>query len=192
MKIPNAETLFIMTQGHCASEPRRSEFITQVLAFADLDSYPRRADFMKAFSPGGTRAERQREAEALAHAAYLDIDAYKFAARRAKSKFPWPEPKSEFVRTFLTYGGGFYAITTEQHRLAFCNWLLVECMQEFPHRDAFVQHFSAGGDIAERQRIAELIESDGCILMSDIVDAAFQCARIPDRLVNYAGEDGVR
>lgn len=46
-----------MNHVHCAPEPLRSEFITQLLTFADLDSPPRRADFMKAFSPKGTRAD---------------------------------------------------------------------------------------------------------------------------------------
>lgn len=199
MRPPIDETLFIMNHGHCASEPLRSEFINQVLSFADLESYPRRADFEKAFSPEGTIDDRQREAKALAEAkplaeaAYLLMDDYKFAQKMALKKFPWPVSKSEFVTTFLLYGGGRYGVVTEQQRLAFCNWLLMECMQKFPSRDDFVRHFSAGGAMVERLRIAALLESDGCVAMGDIVDAVFQCAMNTDFLAtHHAGENGVR
>lgn len=192
MKLPTNETLFIMNHGHCAPEPLRSAFITQLLAFADLDSYPRRADFMKAFSPEGTRADRQREAAALTDAAYLDMDDYRYALKQAQSKFPHPSPVSEFVSIFLTYGGGRHFGVNEQQRLAFCNYLLVECLEECSYSHEFIQHFSTGGDTYERQRIASLIETHGYISMGDIVDAVFYSSTDTDRLVNYAGEDGVR
>lgn len=192
MKLPTNETLFILSHGHLSPEPLRSEFITQLLAFADLDGYPRRADFMKAFSPEGTRADRQREAAALTDAAYLEMDDYEFALKQTESKFPLPTPVSEFVTTFLFYGGGRCRMVSEQQRLGFCNWLLVEFLEECPYRDAFIQLFSAGGDMAERQRIASLLESDGYIVMSDLVDAVFYATTDTARLVNYVGENGVR
>ncbi len=193
MKLPTYETLFILNSGHLAPEPQRSAFITQLLTFADLDGYPRRADFMKAFSPEGSSADRLREAAALTDAAYLDMDDYEYALKKAKSKFPLPTPMSEFVTTFLRYGGGNRHVpVSEQQRLGFCNWLLVEYLEECPYRDAFIQHFSAGGDMAERLRIAALIEIDGYIVMGDLVDAVFYATTDTARLVNYAGDDGVR
>lgn len=99
---------------------------------------------------------------------------------------------SNFVRCLMIYGGSDYMQISEQQRIGFCNWLLVECLSECPYQDEFIKHFSAGGDPFERRRIANMIERDGFITMNDIVDAVFHSTRNPDGLVNYAGEDGVR
>lgn len=111
---------------------------------------------------------------------------------KAKPTTPNSQLNSGFVRGLMVYGGSDYKKVSEKQRVGFCNWLLVECLSKCPYRDEFIKHFSTGGDQYERRRIAQMIERDGFITMIDIVDGVFHSTRDPERLVNYAGETGVR
>lgn len=102
-----------------------------------------------------------------------------------------PEP-DEFTRTFLSYGGGTFERIGEPQRLAFCNWLLVECLAEYPRRDLFIKAFSTGGDLAFRRREAGALSGYSKISMGDLADAIFQSCTDPEALVNYAGKDGCK
>lgn len=99
---------------------------------------------------------------------------------------------SDFEISMMWYGGEVSSKRSEQERIAFCNRLLVECLDEFPYREEFIKHFSAGGDMKKRRAIAALLARDTYISMGDIVDAVFHSTRDPSGLMNHAGENGVR
>ena len=74
---------FMLYHGHQADEPLRSRFVGTLLSFADLDSYPRRAELLAAYAPGGAFRERMNEAAALARAGYLDEQDFHYCADSA-------------------------------------------------------------------------------------------------------------
>lgn len=76
---------FLLRHGAFAEEPQRSAFIRCVLTFADLDSYPRRAEFAAAFAETGSKADRFLEAGHLARSGYLLLEDYEYALARAAS-----------------------------------------------------------------------------------------------------------
>lgn len=99
----------------------------------------------------------------------------------------------EFTSIFMAYGGGGeFARVSEPQRLGFCNWLLVECLEEYPRRDLFIKAFSAGGTRADREIEAKCLALYPHITMGDLADAIFQSCTDPEGLVNYAGEDGCK
>lgn len=96
----------------------------------------------------------------------------------------------KFTSVFLSYGGGQFARVSEPQRLGFCNWLLLECLEEYPRREQFIKAFSAGGTKAHREREARFLATYPHITVGDLADAIFQSCTDPEALVNYAGEDG--
>lgn len=99
----------------------------------------------------------------------------------------------EFTRIFMAYGGGdAFVRVSEQRRLGFCNWLLLECLEEYPRREQFIKAFSAGGTKAHRVREARFLATYPHITVGDLVDAALQSCTDPEALVNYAGDDGCK
>ena len=76
---------FLLRHGHQAAEPHRSAFVCRVLSFADLDGYPRRAEFAAAFTKTGSESARFLEAGHLARAGYLRLEDYEYALVRATS-----------------------------------------------------------------------------------------------------------
>lgn len=74
---------FMLVHGHQAPELLRVRFAAVLLSFADLDSYPRRAELEAAFAPGGSFRARCTEAAALARAGYLDEQDYRHCADSA-------------------------------------------------------------------------------------------------------------
>lgn len=76
---------FILLHGDMAAEPMRSAFIASLLSFADLEDYPRREAFAKAFSEDGKQTDRIRETAALVKAEYLEMPDYEFALMNAAS-----------------------------------------------------------------------------------------------------------
>lgn len=97
-----------------------------------------------------------------------------------------------FADQLMAYGGGRYNKVSEQQRLGFCNWLLMEFLEECPYRNDFIRHFSANGNLERRKEIARVLARDTYISMADLVDAVFQCTTDPERLANYAGADGCK
>lgn len=83
--------LFMLRYGHQAAEPLRSRFAGMLLSFADLDDYPRRAELLAAYAPGGGYVDRLNEASALARAGYLAESDFEFAAECAAN------PKDDFA-----------------------------------------------------------------------------------------------
>lgn len=63
---PAASATAIFIYGNQTDERRRISFCNHLISFADLDNYPRRAEFIATFSPGGTEQARRIEAKFLA------------------------------------------------------------------------------------------------------------------------------
>lgn len=74
---------FLLLHGDLAAEPQRSAFIRCVLTFADLDDYPRRAEFAAAFAVTGSKDSRILEAGHLARAGCLELADYEYALARS-------------------------------------------------------------------------------------------------------------
>lgn len=89
-----AAAFFLMEHGHRAPEPARLAFVAHLLAFADLDAYPRRQELLLAFAPGGTALARNEEAAALARAQCLEMSDFEHCAAQATRK---PDEWSESV-----------------------------------------------------------------------------------------------
>lgn len=75
---PAASATAIFIHGNQANDALRRTFCNRLLTLADLDDYPRRAEFVAAFSKSGT--EQMRRIEARAIAAYGAIPAWFVAA----------------------------------------------------------------------------------------------------------------
>ena len=67
-----AEATAIYVYGNFHDEAIRRRFCNYLLRLSELDNYPRRADFIRAFSAGGTAEARRLEARFLAMAAIID------------------------------------------------------------------------------------------------------------------------
>lgn len=82
---------FMLYHGHQADEPLRSRFVGVLLSLADLDTYPRRAELLAAYRPGGDFRERCTEAAALGRAGYLAKCDFHFVAEQAA------DPEDDFA-----------------------------------------------------------------------------------------------
>lgn len=80
---PSAQARAIFHQGNQRDQRRRVDFCNYLLRFADLDGYPRRAQFIAAYSAGGSADDRLVEAMALADAGLLDATDIAYCAEKA-------------------------------------------------------------------------------------------------------------
>lgn len=63
---PAASAIAIFHLGHQPDEAKRLRFCNYFTMLAELDLYPHRAEFIRAFSTGGSEEDRRREASRLA------------------------------------------------------------------------------------------------------------------------------
>ncbi|MBZ0126417.1 MAG: hypothetical protein K8F32_08615 [Rhodocyclaceae bacterium] len=89
--VPAASATAIFQQGNQADEARRLSFCNRLIRFADLDAYPRRAQFIAAYSTGGTEAARRIEARFLADSGLLRALDVAWCAERAGVPVTNPE-----------------------------------------------------------------------------------------------------
>lgn len=98
---------------------------------------------------------------------------------------------NHFTQTLMAYGGGGTTPATEPQRRAFCNWLLVEFMDDYPRRDQFIAAFSSSGTREQRQAEALALASDSEICLGDLTDAVFWACTKTDDLQQYAGDESI-
>ncbi|MDP3637151.1 MAG: hypothetical protein U0989_02570 [Azonexus sp.] len=98
---------------------------------------------------------------------------------------------NEFTLTFMAFGGTHYK-HGETRRLAFCNWLLVERLEEYSRRNEFIKAFSAGGDTQSRWREAANLSAYSKITMGDLAEAVYGACILPEVFSDHAGEDGCK
>lgn len=69
-----ADAVAIYVYGNCGfrDEASRLRFCNYLLRLGELDDYPRRTEFIRAFSTGGSEEARRIEARLLARAAIID------------------------------------------------------------------------------------------------------------------------
>lgn len=88
----SADALSIFTNGNQADEEIRLLFCNRLISLADLESYPRRKQFIEAFSSGGDESARRAEALALADACFVPASYIVYCAEMADACFnPWAD-----------------------------------------------------------------------------------------------------
>lgn len=83
---PAASATAIFIYGNQKDEALRVSFCNYLVSFADLDAYPRRKEFIAAFSRGGSEDIRRLEAKFIADSGLLTASdvAHCVAAARAR------------------------------------------------------------------------------------------------------------
>lgn len=81
-----ATALTIFTNGNQAAPEARLLFCNRLISLADLDGYPRRAEFIAAYSTGGTEEARRAEAQALAETGIVPTDYIVYCAKKADAR----------------------------------------------------------------------------------------------------------
>ncbi|BBE51159.1 hypothetical protein OYT1_ch1612 [Ferriphaselus amnicola] len=88
----SADALSIFTNGNQADEEIRLLFCNRLISLADLESYPRKKQFIEAFSTDGAEDARRAEALALADACIVPASYIVYCAEMANAAFnPWAD-----------------------------------------------------------------------------------------------------
>lgn len=90
---PAASAIVIFTLGNQAYEAKRLRFCNYFTLLAELDLYPHRAEFVRAFSNGGSEEGRRREASRLAESGWISaIDVMDGAYWAEDPEGKWVQP----------------------------------------------------------------------------------------------------
>lgn len=88
----SADALSIFTNGNHADPEVRLLFCNRLISLADLDYYLRRAEFIAAYSTGGTEYARRVEAQALADVGVIPASYIVYCAEMADACLnPWAD-----------------------------------------------------------------------------------------------------
>lgn len=86
-----ATALTIFTNGNQPDKDVRLLFCNRLISLADLDGYPRRAEFIAAYSTVGTEEARRAEAQALADTCIIPADYIAYCAEKADASSELPD-----------------------------------------------------------------------------------------------------